>query len=99
LAEKFLRATLSGWQLSIQDIKTNSQLVLRYDPNKDPVHESDVLEYSLPLIHTGQSPIGEMNDDIWQQMYNTLFEQKIITKPFDIKDAYTNQFLKLIYKS
>jgi ABC-type nitrate/sulfonate/bicarbonate transport system substrate-binding protein len=93
LVEKFIRATLLGWQQSIQDIKTNSQLSLKYAPNLDPLYESNMLEYSLPLIHTGQSPLGEMNNDIWQQMYNTLLEQKIITEPFDIKDAYTNQFL------
>ncbi len=93
LVEKFLQATLLGWQEAIQDIKANSQLTLKYDPTKDPIHELDVLEYSLPLIHTGQSPLGWMEDNIWQQMYNTLFEQKIITKPFDINGAYTDQFL------
>ncbi|MCX6744406.1 MAG: ABC transporter substrate-binding protein [Candidatus Parcubacteria bacterium] len=94
LVEKFLSATLAGWQESIQDIKTNSQLVLNYDSALDPLYESAMLEYSLPLIHTGQSAIGLMDDTSWQQMYQTLIAQKIITNQFDIKKAYTNQFIK-----
>lgn len=38
-----------------------------------------------------------MKPDVWHGMYDTLYDQGLLEKPFDIDQAYTMRFLKEIY--
>jgi hypothetical protein len=37
-----------------------------------------------------------MEPEMWQQMYNILLEQKVITTPFDVSTVYTSEFMDKI---
>ena len=52
---------------------------------------------SLPLINTGEDHIGWMKPEIWAGMEQVLREQKVLTEPVDVTQAYTLQFLQEIY--
>jgi hypothetical protein len=56
-----------------------------------------MMEAMLPLVYTGEDKIGWMKEEIWQGMYRILSEQKLVSKSFDVSQAYTLRFLNEIY--
>lgn len=94
VVRRFLRATLKGWEAAIQDPEQAADVTLAYIPNGDKAFQLGMLKASIPLIDTGDLPIGTMQPEIWQTMYQILLEQGIITTPFDVSSAYTLQFME-----
>ena len=92
VVERFLRATLLGWQAAIQNPTKATEVTLKYITEGDPEFQRGMLEASIPLIDTGDLPIGVMQPEIWQQMYTILVEQGVISTPFDVSTAYTMEF-------
>jgi ABC-type nitrate/sulfonate/bicarbonate transport system substrate-binding protein len=97
LVEKFLRATLEGWQYAIDHKGEAIDIVLEYVNNGSRSHEMYMLNSSIPLIQTGETPIGWMEKEEWAQAQDILLEQNIIDAKINIDDAYTMAFLEKIY--
>ncbi len=98
VVERFLRATLRGWQSAIENTEKATDITMTYAPDMDRDFQLGMLKASVPLIDTGILPIGVMEPDMWQQMYDILFEQGVIVVPFDLSTAYTNEFMDKIAK-
>lgn len=96
LVEKFLRATLRGWTEALQAPEESARLPLHYNPKLDPMHETDVLKASGPLIHTGVDQIGWMRAEDWQEMIQTLHEEGMIAKKPRAIDLFTTRFLEAV---
>lgn len=97
LVERFLRATLKGWQYAIEHEDEAVDITLKYAVESNKKHQAYMLKTSIPLIHTGSSKLGWMEDKQWEQLQNILLEQKILSKSINITDAYTMQFLQKLY--
>ena len=54
LVERFLRATLEGWQYAIENEEEAVDIVLKYATDRTTSHEAYMLRQSIPLIHTGK---------------------------------------------
>jgi hypothetical protein len=80
LVEKFLRATLKGWQYALENADEAVDATLKYATDSSRSHQTYMLKSSVPLIHTGHTPIGWMEKSDWEQVQNILFEQGIIAK-------------------
>jgi len=98
LVERFLRATLEGWQYAIENNKEAVEMTLKYANTSTVKHQAYMLEKSIPLISAMDSVIGWMNEEQWNQAQNISLNQKILQNRINIKDAYTMQFLEKIYK-
>ncbi|MBA4319227.1 MAG: thiamine biosynthesis protein, partial [Flavobacterium sp.] len=96
LVEHFLRATIKGWQYAIEHNEEAVNDTLKYATTSNQTKQLYMLKQSIPLIHTGESPIGWMEKTKWEQVYNILLEQKIIDNPISIEDVYTMDLLKKI---
>ena len=97
LVEKFLRATLRGWQYAIENEAETVDTILKYATDRTRSHEEYMLRTSIPLIHTGDSSLGWMEESEWSKAMNILKEQGILkTKP-KLGDVYTMEFLEKIY--
>ena len=92
-----MRATLKGWQYAIENEAEAVEQTMKYVSDSTKSHEKYLLHASIPLIHTGVSPLGMMEVKAWESVHNILLEQKILDKPIKIEDAYTLQFLQKIY--
>ena len=97
LVERFLRATLRGWQYAIENQEEAVDITLKYATDRTRSHESYMLQRSIPLIHTGESPIGWMEKARWEQVQDILLQQKILDKKIDVDEAFTTRFLEKIY--
>ena len=98
LVERFLRATLRGWQWAIENPEEAAMFVLKYSQKKDKERLIAEMEASIPLIHTGQIQIGWMEDNIWNGIHTLLIDQGVINKPVDLSQVYTTAFLESIYQ-
>jgi len=99
LVERFLRASLKGWQDAIEDYQQAVSVTMKYARIKDAGFQTAMLEAMLPLINTGEDHIGWMKPSEWQGMYEILLEQGLLAMPVDVKEAYTMRFLESIYGS
>ena len=97
LVRRFLRATLKGWTYAVENPTTIGPMAAKYNAGADIGHETAFMTASLPLINTGEDHVGWMKSEIWAGMEKTLREQNILTKPLDITQVYTMQFLQEIY--
>jgi NitT/TauT family transport system substrate-binding protein len=97
LVVRFLRATLRGWQYAIEHENETLDITMRYAANQSREHQAYMLRRSVPLIHTGDSYIGMMEKQRWQDLEDLLLDQNILAKRIDVDDAYTNEFLNNIY--
>ncbi len=97
LVKRFTRASLKGWQDSIGDYRQAVNVTLKYAGDKDSDIQTAMMEAMLPLVHTGEDHIGWMKPDVWNEMYETLLEQGLLEKPFDINKGYTIKFIEEIY--
>lgn len=93
LVEKFVRATMAGWELALQSPDEHGKLSLRYDAKLDAPHEIQLLKISAPLIHTGVDRIGWMQIDAWQDMVQALYEDGAISEKPNAADLFTVRFL------
>jgi NitT/TauT family transport system substrate-binding protein len=97
LVRRFLRATLKGWTFAVENPATSGVLTSKYNPGTDAPLETARMTISLPLVNTGEDFIGWMKPEIWAGMEKTLREQGMLTKPVDVAQVYTMQFVQEIY--
>ena len=97
LVRRFLRATLKGWTFAIENPTAVGQMVVKYKPDADVALENAKMTAALPFVNTGEDYIGWMKPGIWAEMEKTLREQGVFTKPVDVTQVYTMQFLQEIY--
>ena len=100
LAERFLKATLKATYYTIDNLEEALDIVMQYAPDGDRDHQRFMLETEL---HNAASPLtderglGWMTEAQWRELYDHLLEFEAIPRPFDLKAAYTDRFLRAVY--
>ena len=94
LVERFMRATLKGYQYAIENPDEVAALALEYDPELDLAFQKETMKVQVPLIDTGDAPIGFMDETVWESTLEILKEQNFITSPVNLNDVYTNEFVE-----
>jgi NitT/TauT family transport system substrate-binding protein len=98
LVARFVRATLKGWTYAVENPNEVPAMVQKMKPTADTTIELAKMTASIPLVNTGEDFIGWMKPGMWVEMEQTLREQGVLTKPLDVTQSYTMQFLEGIYK-
>ena len=94
----FLRATLKhGWNYAVRNPQAAAPMIARYKPDADLAFETEFLAAMLPLINTGEDPIGWMKPEVWAEMAKTLEWIGILDGSIDATDVYTMRFVEEIY--
>lgn len=98
LVERFLRATLKGWNETIRNSREAVEISMKYAKVKDKDLQAAMMDAQHPLIYTGDDEIGWMTDRVWQRMHAILYDQGVIERPLDdVSSVYTMQFLQSVY--
>jgi len=98
IALRFMRASMKGWKVVVENAEEAVEMTMKYTADKDRTFQQDMVEAQMPLVHTGENPIGWMEPQIWQSMYQILVEQKILTEPVhDLQSVYTLDLLYALY--
>lgn len=94
LVQRFVRATLKGYQHAVESPQDAVDQTLKYAPDLDPAFELDTMQVQIPLIDTGDAPIGFMDEATWQITQNILIDQGYLSAPMDLSTVYTNKFVE-----
>ncbi len=94
LVERFVRATLKGWQRAIENPELAAQATLTVAPEQDYDFQLASMIASIPLIDTGEGSIGWMDPNAWEHMYEILLAQNIIPGSVNLDTVYTNEFIE-----
>lgn len=98
LTTRFLRATLRGWQEAMGNGWEAVEMTMKYAQESDPEVQRQMLEASIPLVHTGKNYPGWMEKNIWQSMYEVLHEEGMLDASFPVDEVYTMQFVEEVYE-
>ena len=97
LVKKFVRASIQGWEYTIDNPEKAIEHTLKYVTNEaylDLDYETYILENSIPLVKpTTTSQIGDLNEKQMSEAYDALKKNNFISTDFDVKDFYTKEFL------
>jgi NitT/TauT family transport system substrate-binding protein len=94
VVERFVQATLRGWQQAVEQPDLAVEATLAYDEQLDEAFQSEAMLAAVPLVDTGGAPIGWMDAAVWQGIHDTLLDQGIISSPVDLDLVYTNEFME-----
>jgi NitT/TauT family transport system substrate-binding protein len=97
LVLRFLRATLDGWEIAVEDPALVGVLVRAYDPRADVANATLEMRATQVLVNTGEDHIGWMHLERWAQMAKILQEQNLLSGPVDLDSVFTSAFLQKIY--
>lgn len=97
LVEDFVRATLRGYQLSVEDPEKSARLSVEYNSTLNYENEVVNMRVSIPLIDPADHEIGEMTPELWQISYTILQNAGTMPADFDVSPAYTLTILDKIY--
>ena len=98
LVERFVRASVKGWQYAIEHESEAVDIILIYAKDSSKSHQEFMLKSSIPLINADSARLGVMSLTSWQRMEDILIKQKIQTIDITITDAYTTRFIDSVYE-
>jgi|GEM_PF-1174044 ABC-type nitrate/sulfonate/bicarbonate transport system substrate-binding protein len=93
----FVRASLKGWRFMIEQPERSLELLQdsMHPLYANPEHQDYLMKQSAPLIHSGLGPLGWMEANHWQRLYEALQRQGLIEQPVDTRQVFTNRFLDI----
>jgi NitT/TauT family transport system substrate-binding protein len=94
LVQRFVQATLRGYHYALEHTEEAGSYSLTYNTQLDVQSEIGNLRAMIPLIDTGDAPIGWMDNSVWQTTLDILLEQEIVSAPLDLEEVFTNQFVE-----
>ena len=98
VVQKFVRATIKGWQEYLRDPGPANELILKLNPAQN----AEQMKYTLQALKDGAfvtgpdtsgANIGKMTADRWAAINEQLTTLGVIRKPIDPTTAYTLKFL------
>jgi NitT/TauT family transport system substrate-binding protein len=94
VVQRFVRATFKGYQYAIEHPDEAADLALKYDKTLDVAFQRASMQAEIPLIDTGDVPIGTMDNPVWQNTNDILVQQGLIKSPVDLSTVFTNKFVE-----
>lgn len=97
LVLNFLRASMKGWAVAVEEPDLVGPLVHLHSAKADPAAETLKMKASQALVNTGEDRIGWMKQGQWDQMAATLQEQGLLPGTVDTGAVFTLQFIREVY--
>jgi ABC-type nitrate/sulfonate/bicarbonate transport system substrate-binding protein len=99
LVRRFLRAVISGWELTYADEATSVPLIASYDPT---MLTPELIRFRLQQQREFLRPLGarfgEFEVTHWQSLQDILVQQRLIKEPIDLSNVVTFDFLRDAYR-
>lgn len=93
LIARFIRATMKGYQFSIENPEQIAKISTKFDPSLDVTLQTATMNAQIPFIATGDAPIGSMDADVWETTQQILLDFGLIPAKVDLSTVYTNRFV------
>jgi NitT/TauT family transport system substrate-binding protein len=95
LVQRFLNATLKGWQYALRHQDEAVGIIMEADPSLDRVHQESMLKVIEELMMPdGATMLFEIQYDVLQRQQDILLSAGVLSKPADVRAAFDDGFLK-----
>jgi ABC-type nitrate/sulfonate/bicarbonate transport system substrate-binding protein len=94
LVKRFVQASLKGWQTAVKDPDAGVKATLQFDETLDVTQQTDMMQAAIALISPEDTPIGHMDEKMWQQIMQIALDQKLIAAPVELDKVYTTEFIE-----
>lgn len=93
LVRGFVHATARGYEFAVENPDEAASILLKYAPENDPdlVYASQA--WLSPRYIADAPAFGVQRHEVWQRFGDWMYENGLITQPFDASSAFTNEFL------
>ncbi|MGE5629158.1 MAG: ABC transporter substrate-binding protein [Solirubrobacterales bacterium] len=93
LAKKFLKATTKGYEYAMTNPEDAANILVKNAPETDPKLALESQKYLADKYKAEAPRWGEMKQSVWANYTKFLYDNKLITKQLDSKEAFTNEYL------
>jgi NitT/TauT family transport system substrate-binding protein len=90
------QAMVQGTRDVVDNPNQAANLVLSYNAKLDLDGQRRRIQATLPLLNPPGAQLGVMQPAIWQQTYDMMRNQNILTQPIDLDRTATSQFLDAV---
>jgi len=97
VVERFVRAFAAGVEDVIKNPEQAADYTLRYNETLDLDQQLRRIQASIPLLQPAQTQVAMMDASTWEDIYKDLSNAGILTKTFDVDDAFTMSFLDKVH--
>jgi NitT/TauT family transport system substrate-binding protein len=98
LVQRFVNATLKGWQWAIDNRDQAAEITVQVDPHLDRDHQVRMLNAAAPMVKpNAESKIGAIDPAIWASMHQVLLDSGFLKAPVDVPAAYSRIFVERYY--
>ena len=99
---RFLKATMKGLEFASSNTEETIDIVLKYAENADRDHMRFMLAAEIEDAtspETEANGLGWMTAGQWQVFHDSLLRYDALPGPIGVEEAFTNRFLKGIYRN
>lgn len=97
LVARFVAAVLRGHRFVIENPEAAVESSMKYAPDADRALQKNMIDASLPLIHTGTDPIGWSDLAVWSSMQDVLLSEGFLTQPVALDELVDSRFVEMYY--
>lgn len=92
LVARFVRATLRGWQYTLEHPDEAVDTILQFAPEQSRERTRAEILATIPLITTPRAELGLMDSLVWETTQHIALDNGLIDTPIDLASLYTNRF-------
>ena len=89
LVKRFVSASLRGWQYAVEHPQDAAEIIAKWQPEDSQEFHQIAFEALVPLVDTGESQIGWIDDVRWEQAIGATSAAETA--------GYTMHFLEEVY--
>lgn len=93
LVQRFMRATVRGYEYAIAHPEEAAEILLRASPETDPELARRSQKWLSPRYQDDAPRWGVQKLEVWEEFAKFMYENKLIAKPIEAQKAFTNDFL------
>ncbi|MBI2165566.1 MAG: ABC transporter substrate-binding protein [Chloroflexi bacterium] len=98
---RFIKATMKGLEFAFNNREEALDIVMKYADKEERGHMGFMMQKEMedavsPL--TEKYGLGWMSEEQWQAFHDSLLEYQALPGSVDVKSAFTDRFLKEIYR-
>lgn len=94
VVERWVRAALRGWRYAIEHVDEATTITCALNETLKRDKQAAVLLASVPLIRSGDRPLGWMTREVWQGAAALLHEHRVLARVPPLDGVFTTMFVE-----
>jgi ABC-type nitrate/sulfonate/bicarbonate transport system substrate-binding protein len=92
--KKFLKAVKKGYEYCIAEPEKAADILIKHVPELNSEQVKASLSYLADQYQAEAAYWGMQQSEVWQSFTNWMSDEKLISKPISIDQAFTNEYLQ-----